>query len=154
MLACTGLLLGSLAGCNSNDTNITAAPTTDLSMELVPAEGPTEASTDPDFDWMVSLDLVLTEGGGEVGATVDQILVEIAEAQNGISLGSQAGDTKKVVLDNPSDRIEPGESLTIGIKLFYSFASGGREILADVTVIVTDDNSYPLAGAETFHGLP
>jgi len=152
--AAVAVLLLSIVGCNDNDTNITTPSVADVSMELVPTEGQTKVSTDLDYDWMVSLEMVLTEHGGKLGVDVDQILVELEEAQNGISVGSQDGDTKNVVLDAPANRVEAGESMTIGIEIFYSFESGGRESLSEITVVIIDDNSQVLVGVQQFHGLP
>ena len=154
--AAIAVLLLSIVGCNDNDTNITTPAVADVSMELVPTEGPTVVPADPNspFDWMVSMELVLTEHGGSLGLDVDQILVEVEEAQGGISVGSQDGDTKNVVLNNPINRVEAGESLTIGIDVFYTFESGGRESLMEITVVIVDDNGQVLVGVAQFHGLP
>jgi len=150
------VLLLSIVGCNDNDTNITTPSVADVSMELVPTEGPTVAPTDPNspYEWMVSMELVLTEHGGDLGLDIGQILVEIEEAQGGISVGSQDGDTYSVELKNPTERVEPGETATIGIDVFYSFESGGRESLIEITVVIVDDNSQVLVGVAEFHGLP
>jgi hypothetical protein len=152
--AAVAFLLLSIVGCNDNDTNITTPSVADVSMELVPTEGQTKVSTDLDYDWMVSLEMVLTEHGGDLGLDIDGILVEIEEAQGGISVGSQDGDTYRHELKNPTERVEPGETATIGIDVFYSFESGGRESLIEITVVIVDDNSQVLVGVAEFHGLP
>jgi len=153
-LAAIGVLVAPIAGCSNSDTTVSGPAVADVSMELVPTSGQTEASTDLDHDWMVSLDLVFTEHGGEVGLDVNQVSVELVEAQNGISVGSQDGDGWRLVVDAPANRIEAGETLTLGLDVFYTFESGGRESLIDINVVVTDDNGTVLLGTEQFHGLP
>jgi hypothetical protein len=123
-------------------------------MDIVPTSGQTEASSDLDHDWMVSLDLFFTEHGGSVGLDVNQVSVELVEAQNGISVGGQDGDSWRLMVDAPANRVEAGETLTLGLEVFYTFESGGRESLVDITVVVTDDNGTVLVGTERFHGLP
>jgi hypothetical protein len=154
VLATIAVLLLSIVGCNSNDTTVSGPAVADATMELVPTEGPTVASTDPDFDWMVSMELVLTEHGGDVGLEINEISVDMVEAQNGISLGSQDGDRWSLDANDPGTRVEAGESLTIDLDVFYSFESGGRESLLAVTVLLTDDNGTLMVGTETFNGLP
>ena len=153
-LAAIAVLFLAIVACNDNDTNISTPTVADVSIELVPTEGQTEASTDPDYEWMVSLDLVITEHGGKLGLDIDRIEADLEEAQGGISVGSQDGDIKNLVLDAPASRVEAGESLTIGIDLFYTFESGGRESLIDIGIVIVDDNSSVLVGVLQFHGLP
>lgn len=152
--AMVAALLAVITGCSSSDTNVTRPAVADVSMELMPTSGQTEVSTDPNHDWMVSLDVILTERGGVVGLDINQVSVELVEAQNGISVGSQDGDSWRLAIDAPASRVEAGESLTLGLDLFYTFESRGRESLADITVVVTDDNGTVLVGTERFHGLP
>jgi len=124
-------------------------------MELVPTEGPTEVSTDANHDWMVSMKLVLTEHGGKVGLDLNEVSAALVEAQNGISVGSQDGDSWRVELPpGAANRIEAGESLTLDVNVFYTFESGGREALVTIKVVVTDDNGRLMVGTEQFHGLP
>jgi len=153
-LVAIGVLLLAIVGCNSNDTTVSGPAVADVSMELVPAEGATEVSTDANHDWMVSMELVLTEHGGKVGLDLDEVSAQLVEAQNGISVGSQDGDSWSLVLNDPGNRIEAGETLTLDVDLFYTFESGGREMLATITVVVTDDNGTLMIGTEQFHGLP
>lgn len=154
--AAIAVLLVTIVACNDNETNITEPAVADVSMDLVPTEGPTVVPSDPNspYEWMVSMELVLTEHGGKLGLDIDQILVELEEAQGGISVGSQDGDIKSVVLDAAANRVEAGESLTVGVDVFYTFESGGRESLIDLTVVIVDDNSQVLVGTGQFHGLP
>jgi len=154
VLATLAVVLLSIVGCNSNDTTVSGPAVADATMELVPTEGPTVASDDPNFDWMVSMELVLTELGGDVGLEVNEISVDIVEAQNGISVGSQDGDRWSLDTNDPGTRVEAGESLTIDLDVYYSFESGGRESLLAVTVLLTDDNGTLMAGTELFTGLP
>ena len=154
-LVAIGVLLLSFVGCNSNDTTVSGPAVADVSMELVPTEGPTEVSTDVDHDWMVSMELVLTEHGGKVGLDLNEVSAELVEAQNGISVGSQDGDSWRVGLPpDAANRIEAGETLTLDVDIFYTFESGGREALVAITVVVTDDNGTLMVGTEQFHGLP
>jgi hypothetical protein len=153
-LATIFVLLIPVAGCNDNDTTISAPVVADVSLELVPTEGATAVSTDDNHDWMVSMELILTESGGQVGLDLNEVSAELVEAQNGISLGSQDGDRWRLVLNDPGDRIEAGETLTLDVDVFYTFESGGRESLIAITVVVTDDNGTVLVGGEQFHGLP
>jgi hypothetical protein len=153
-IATIGVVLASVAGCSSSDTTVSGPAVADVSMDLVPTSGPTEVSTDPDHDWMVSMDLVLTESGGKVGADINQVSVALVEAQNGISVGAQDGDGWRLLIDAPANRVEAGETLTLGLDVFYTFESRGRESLVDVTVVIVDDNGTVLRGTERFHGLP
>ena len=154
-LAASAALLLAIVGCNSNDTTVSGPAVADVSMELVPTEGPTEVSTNVDHDWMVSMKLVLTEHGGKVGLDLDEVSAQLVEAQNGISVGSQDGDSWRVRLpDDAANRIEAGETLTLDVDVFYTFESGGREALVVITVVVTDDNGTLMVGTEQFHGLP
>ena len=132
----------------------TTADLIDATLDLDPTSAQSVASTDVDYDWMVSFDIVLTERGGSIGADIDTISLEVEESQNGIALGERAGDRWRLALDAPSSRLDAGGALTIGAEVFYALETGGREALIDVNVVAFDDDGFPLVGSATFEALP
>jgi hypothetical protein len=147
------LLVAALLSVGCSDDTV-APRGIEGTFELVPDSAPTMASTDVNFDWMVAFQAVLTETGGQSGATVDSMEAQVEEAQGGIAVGTNPLDAWRLSINSPSTRLEPNSTLTIDVEVFYRLESGGREALVDLGIALLDDNGDLITAVEQVHALP
>jgi hypothetical protein len=143
------LALGGCGGGNS-PTTPTASPTPStapvITFALNPPEGaPSEASSDPGYQYSTAFTLTLTETAG-VAVTIRSISANLQQAAGGIVVTPPTGlsEAFRYQVRSPGNQIAANGNITVDFSFFYTLPQPGQEALVTVNFTVLDaaGNAY------------
>jgi len=135
-LAVASVVLLGMSGCGGSSSGDAGGPL-DLQWVFTPSPATAVASSDAAYDWMVPYRVTLTETGGDQGATISSVVINIYENVGGEpGAEATAGNT---TLTNLNNRIDSRGELALDFTTRYTLASGGQAALVDVFIFLVDD---------------
>jgi hypothetical protein len=111
-----------------------------LQWVFTPSPATAVASSEAGFDWAVPYRVTLTETGGDQGARIGNVLINVYE-----NVGGEAGDeatASNTTLTDLNNRIDPRGELALDFTTRYTLASGDKAAIIDVFVFLLDDEGF------------
>jgi hypothetical protein len=131
--------------CGDSTTTPDAITFARIAVAVEPDPVSAQASTDPEFDFVASFTVTLTETAG-IGTTFNATTVNVTETSDGNEVGGDEDEIYKTEVGTEPDRIEANERVQIPFDIFYRLPEGGSEARIDVTTSIIDDNGYQVGG--------
>ena len=139
VLAVLGAAVLGLWGCGGSSSGDAGGPLV-LQWVFTPSPATATASSDEAYDWVVPYRVTLTETGGDQGARIGNVVINVYE-----NVGGEAGaeaTTGNTTLTDLNNRIEPRGELALDFTTSYTLPNGEKAAIIDVFVFLLDDEGF------------
>jgi hypothetical protein len=139
-------LLGLASACGDSGTSPEPVTIASITAAVDPDPVSSEASADPDFGFLASFTVTLSETRG-TGTSIDSVTVtDVVETLDGEEVETEENALFRADVTSGADRIEGNSSTQIAFDVYYALPGGGSEARIDITLSMTDDYGFDVGG--------